>query len=73
MGAMRPPLFIRDRTPAEQQALEAGLRSPVSFTMRRCQILLASSRGLHARLIAEHVGRDDQTVRTAIHAFNHSG
>jgi transposase len=70
---MRTPIFIRALTPAERQALDAGLRSHNSFTLRRCQILLASSRGQHARLIAEHLGCDDQTVRNAIHAFNTHG
>ena len=60
-------------TPDECQALEAGLHSRHSFTLRRCQILLASSRGQHARLIAESLGCDDQTVRHAIHAFNGHG
>src|SRR3712207_3091664 len=70
---MRKPLFVRDITLEERHALEAGLRSPTSFTVRRCQILLASSRGQHARLIAEQLGCDDQTVRTAIHAFTTHG
>ncbi len=41
--------------------------------MRRCQILLASHRGLHARLIGEQLGCNDQTVRNAIKAFNTHG
>jgi Winged helix-turn helix len=41
--------------------------------MRRCQIVRASSRGPHARLIADVLGCDDQTVRTARHAFNGHG
>ena len=70
---MRKPIFIRALTPDEQHALDAGLRATDSFTLRRCQILLASSRGQHARLIAENLGCDDQTVRNAIHAFNTRG
>jgi transposase len=70
---MRKPIFVRDLTPDERQTLEAGLRSPNSFTLRRCQILLASSRGQHARQIADNLGCDDQTVRNAIHAFNRRG
>jgi transposase len=70
---MRKPIFVRTLTPDECQALEAGLHSRNSFTLRRCQILLASSRGQHARLIAESLGCDDQTVRNAIHAFNGHG
>lgn len=70
---MRTPIFVRDFTPDEQQALGAGLRSPASFTLRRCQILLASQRGLHAQQIADQLGCDDQTVRNAIKAFNQHG
>ena len=70
---MRNPLFVRTLTLDERRTLEAGLRSATSFTLRRCQILLASGRGRHARLIAEDLGCDDQTVRNAIHAFNTGG
>ena len=67
---MRRPIYVRSFTNAEQQALDAGLRSPDSFVLRRCQILRASARGEHARLIAESLGCDDQTLRNAFHAFN---
>jgi transposase len=70
---MRNPIFIRALTPDERQALTAGLRSPNRVTLRRCQILLASSRGQHARLIAEALGGNDQTVRNVLHAFNTHG
>lgn len=60
-------------TGEERQALESGLRSPSSFTLRRCQILLASQRGLHAQQIADQLRCDDQTVRNAIKAFNQHG
>ena len=40
---------------------------------RRCQILLASSRGEHAPRIAENLGCGSQTVRNAIHDFNERG
>ena len=70
---MRKPIFIRTLTPDEQHALDAGLRATDSFMLRRCQILLASSRGQYARLIAQNLGCDDQTVRNAIHAFNTRG
>ncbi len=53
--------------------MEAGLRSSDAFTMRRCQILLASSRGEHATHIALSLSCDDQTVRNAIKAFNSKG
>jgi hypothetical protein len=67
---MRRPIYVRPFTDTEQQALDAGLRSSDAFVLRRCQILLASARGEHARLIAEALGCDDQTVRNAIHTFN---
>lgn len=70
---MRRPLYIRDVTTNEQQAIAAGLRSPSSFTLRRCQILRASQRGLHAQQIADQLNCDDQTVRNAITAFNQHG
>ena len=70
---MCTPIFVRPLTDSEHDALIAGLRSPDAFTLRRCQILLASARGERAVAIAAHLGCDDQTVRNAIHAFNRCG
>jgi transposase len=70
---MKPPIFVRPLTDAERAALEAGLRSSDAFTLRRCQILLASARGEWAPRIAQHLGCDDQTVRNVIQAFNARG
>nr|MDQ5827981.1 helix-turn-helix domain-containing protein [Chloroflexota bacterium] len=70
---MSKPIFVRPFTAAEQQALAAGLRASEAFVLRRCQILLASARGEHARLIADSLGCDDQTVRNVIHRFNTHG
>jgi transposase len=70
---MRSPIFLRPLTDVEHQALTAGLRSSDAFVLRRCQILLASSRGERAPRIAEHLGCDDQTVLDALHAFNAQG
>jgi transposase len=70
---MRTPMFVRPFTEGERQAVEAGLRSSDAFTMRRCQILLASSTGERATHIARSLSCDDQTVRNAIKAFNHKG
>jgi transposase len=70
---MRQPIFVRPFTDAEQQALDTGLRSSDAFVLRRCQLLLASARGQHARIIAANLGCDDQTVRNVIHAFNARG
>ena len=58
---------------AERETLEAGLRSPDAFTLRRCQILLASSRGENAYRIAHELRCNPQTARNAIHAFNEKG
>ncbi len=64
---------MRPITDAERQALEAGLRSKETFVLRRCQMLLASSRGEQAPRIAESVGCNDQTVRNVIRAFDERG
>src|SRR5437764_8839522 len=71
--SMRPPIFVRPLTDAEREHVEAGLRSSEAFTLRRCQIVLASARGERAPAIAGHLGCDDQTVREAIQAFNERG
>ena len=70
---MQAPLLARPLTDAERQALEAGLRSPTAFTLRRAQILLASARGEHTPAIAAALGCSDQAVRDAIHAFEARG
>jgi len=70
---MPSPIFVRPLMDTERDALIAGLRSPDAFTLRRCQILLASARQERAARIAHTLGCDDQTVRNAIHAFNRSG
>jgi hypothetical protein len=70
---MRPPIFVRPLADAEREALTAGLRSSDAFVLRRCQILLASARGEIPRVIGDHLGCDDQTVRNAIVAFNTAG
>ena len=71
--SMQAPLILRPLTADERQALLAGLRSSHTFTMRRCQILLASAQGQHTSAIARHLHCDDQTARNAIHAFHRSG
>jgi transposase len=70
---MRAPIYIRALTDTEAHALQEGLRSADAVVLRRCQILLASARGQHAREIALTLGCHDQTVRNAIHAFNTHG
>jgi len=70
---MKTPIFVRPFSDEEREALQAGLRSKDAFTLRRCQILLASSRGEYAPRIARSLGCGQQTVRDAIHEFNHRG
>jgi hypothetical protein len=70
---MKKPIYVRPLTASEQHALQAGLRSCDAFVLRRCQILLASARGQHARIIAATLGCNDQTVRNALRAFNARG
>ena len=70
---MRPPKFVRPLEDAEREAVAAGLRASDAFTLRRCQILLASARGDRAPRIAAQLGCDDQTVLEAIAAFNVRG
>ena len=66
-------MFVRPLTDAERKQLEGGLRSADAFVLRRCQIILASSRGQRAPQIARNLGCDDQTVRNAIRSFNDTG
>jgi len=70
---MPRPIFVRPLTDDERQALHLGLRSADAFTLRRCQILLASAQGKRAAWIAEDLHCDDQTVRNAMHDFNTAG
>src|SRR5215210_828889 len=70
---MKRPIFVRPVSDAERESLEAGLRSPDAFTLRRCQILLASDRGENAYQIARSLGCNPQTARNAIHSFNEKG
>ena len=70
---MRQPIYVRAINEEERSAIEAGLRSPASFTVRRSQIILASERGERAPQIARYLGCDEQTVRNALVAFNERG
>src|SRR6267154_4151137 len=73
LGGMKPPLFVRVLTEAEQHAVAAGRRSAEAFAMRRSQLLLASARREPVLQIAQALGCNEQTVRNAIHAFNERG
>lgn len=70
---MKPPLFVRALTNTERETLEAGLRSADAFTLRRCQILLASADRKKPSVIAADLHCATQTVRNAIHAFEDTG
>jgi transposase len=70
---MKAPLFVRPLTDAERDTLTRGLRATDAFTLRRCQIVLASSRGERASGIARQLGCSEQGVRNAITAFNRAG
>jgi hypothetical protein len=70
---MKRPIFVRPLSDAERETLEEGLRSSDAFVLRRCQILLASSRGENAYRIARNLGCNPQTARNAIHIFNGRG
>jgi transposase len=70
---MRHPIYVRPVTETEHEHLRAGVRSADAFVLRRCQILLASSRGETAPQIARTLSCDKQTVLNAIHAFNARG
>lgn len=73
LWSMKQPIYVRPLTDAERETLEAGLRSPDAFTLRRSQIILASDRGENAYQIARSLGCNPQTARNAIHAFNEKG
>ncbi len=66
-------MYIRAVSPAEQAGIEAGLSSSKAFTLRRSQILLASSRGQRPSEIARNLGCATQTVRNTLHAFERRG
>jgi transposase len=71
---MRPvTTFVRTLTAIERQHVQAGLRSPDAFTLRRCQILLASASGQSPACIARNLGCTPTAVRNVIHAWHAEG
>jgi transposase len=70
---MEAPLFVRPLTAEEGQQLHAGLQSRDAFTLRRCQIRLASAQGQRPAQIAAALGCASQTVRNPLHAFERHG
>jgi transposase len=70
---MKPPIFVRSLTPEEIKQLRVGLRSGQAFTVRRCQMLLASSRGERVSQVARSLGCATQTVRNLLRDFRSRG
>lgn len=70
---MKAPILVRPLTPEERTQLQEGLHGADGFSLRRCQIILASSAGQTPAQIAPQVGRTPQGVRNVIHAFNQQG
>ena len=70
---MHPPIFVRAPSAAERAQLEASLRAPSAFTVRRAQIVLLSAAGQRPRVIARGLCCAVQTVRNGIRAFNAAG
>lgn len=66
-------LYVRELSREEEQVLEKGLQARAAFTVRRCQILLDSAKGMNARQIAEQLHCSDEKVRAVIHAFHTEG
>ena len=53
---MKTPIFVRSLSEKEHETLQGGLRSKDAFTLRRSQMLLASSRREEVPQIAEESG-----------------
>ena len=70
---MHPPIFVREPSDAERAQLEASLRAPSAFTVRRAQIMLLSAAGHRPRVIAQGLCCAVQTARNGLRAFNATG
>ena len=70
---MKPRIFVPALTAAQRQQLQQGLRAADAFTVRRCQILLASADGAAPTALAGHLRCSARTVRNAVHAFAREG
>src|SRR5437763_504474 len=73
MTEPRAKPVLRALTAAEVQQLKAGLRSPKAFTLRRCQILLASAQGILPSQFSATIGCTMATVRNVISDFHERG
>jgi hypothetical protein len=60
------PLFVRPLMEAERATLEASLRSPDAFVLRRVQIVLSRVGGERSGQIAPRVGFTPQAMRDVI-------
>jgi transposase len=70
---MHPHLFVPPLTDSQRQRLQRGLRAAAAFTVRRCQIVLASADRQPPSAIARQLGCTAATVRNAINAFTREG
>jgi len=70
---MRKTPALRPLTSEEAQHLKASLRSPIGFTVRRTQILLASANGCTRTQIAAVIGCVGTTVTRVIADFHARG
>jgi transposase len=70
---MHPPIFVREPSAEERARLEAALRAPDAFTVRRAQIVLLSAEGRRPREIARGLRCATQAVRNGIRAFDAAG
>lgn len=70
---MHPHLFVPSLTDTQRQQLQHGLRSAAAFTVRRCQIVLASADRQPPSAIARQLGCTAATVRNAVNAFCREG
>src|SRR4051794_16174544 len=70
---MKLSIFVRPLTDPEFAAIAQGCHSPDAFTLRRCQILLASARAQTPLVIAVSLSCSVQTVRNTLHDFNARG
>src|ERR687885_1412052 len=73
LAGMHPPILVREPSAEERARLEAALRAPDAFTVRRARIVLASAEGRRPRAIARELRCAVQTVRNGIRAFNVGG
>ena len=69
----KEPIFVRELSEEEKQALEKARRASDACQMKRAQILLASSQGLTTTGIEKQFGYSAEYARQMIHRFNGQG